>query len=62
MFDTVLKDISRPHVLDILLLLKRGTGMSVNEISVALEMSYMGIKQHCIYPGKEGVSDDLEAA
>jgi predicted ArsR family transcriptional regulator len=54
MFDTVLKDISRPHVLDILLLLKRGTGMSVNEISTVLEMSYMGIKQHCIYLEQKG--------
>jgi predicted ArsR family transcriptional regulator len=57
MFNTVLKDISRPHVLDILLLLKRGTGMSVNEISSALEMSYMGIKQHCIYLEKKGYLD-----
>jgi predicted ArsR family transcriptional regulator len=57
MFHTVLKDISRPHVLDILLLLKRGTGMSVNEISAALEMSYMGIKQHCIYLEKKGYLD-----
>jgi predicted ArsR family transcriptional regulator len=57
MFTTVLKDISRPHVLDILLLLKRGTGMSVNEISAALEMSYMGIKQHCIYLEKKGYLD-----
>jgi predicted ArsR family transcriptional regulator len=57
MFNTVLKDISRPHVLDILLLLKRGTGMSVNEISAALEMSYMGIKQHCIYLEVKGYLD-----
>jgi predicted ArsR family transcriptional regulator len=57
MFDTVLKDISRPHVLDILLLLKRGTGMSVNEISTTLDMSYMGIKQHCIYLEKKGYLD-----
>ena len=46
---TLIKDIARPHVLDIIMLLKRGRGMSVNELSAALRMSYMGVKQHCIY-------------
>jgi predicted ArsR family transcriptional regulator len=43
---TLIKDIARPHVLDIIMLLKRGRGMSVNELSAALRMSYMGVKQH----------------
>jgi predicted ArsR family transcriptional regulator len=51
---TLLKDISRPHVIDIVMLLKRGNGMSVNEISAALRMSYMGIKQHCVFLEKKG--------
>ncbi len=40
--------------MDIILLLKRGTGMSVNELSAALRMSYMGVKQHCVYLDKKG--------
>lgn len=51
---TVIKDIARPHVIDIIMLLKRGRGMSVNEIAAAMRMSYMGIKQHCIYLEKKG--------
>lgn len=54
---TLLKDICRPHVIDIIMLLKRGCGMSVNELSAALCMSYMGVKQHCIYLDKKGYLD-----
>lgn len=50
----LLKDICRPHVIDIIMLLKRGSGMSVNELSAALRMSYMGVKQHCILLDKKG--------
>lgn len=32
---------------EILLLIKRSGGMCVNELSAALKMSYMGVKQHC---------------
>jgi predicted ArsR family transcriptional regulator len=53
----LLQDICRPHVIDIIMLLKRGSGMSVNEVSAALRMSYMGIKQHCIYLEKKGYLD-----
>ena len=53
----LLNDICRPHVIDIIMLLKRGSGMSVNELSAALRMSYMGIKQHCIYLEKKGYID-----
>jgi predicted ArsR family transcriptional regulator len=53
----LLKDICRPHVIDIIMLLKRGQGMSVNELSTSLNMSYMGIKQHCIYLEKKGYLD-----
>jgi predicted ArsR family transcriptional regulator len=54
---SLLKDICRPHVIDIIMLLKRGCGMSVNELSAALRMSYMGIKQHCIFLEKKGYLD-----
>jgi predicted ArsR family transcriptional regulator len=54
---SLLQDICRPHVIDIILLLKRGQGMSVNELVVILQMSYMGIKQHCIYLEKKGYLD-----
>lgn len=50
----LIKDIARPHVIDIIMLLKRGQGMSVNELSAALRMSYMGVKQHCVYLEKKG--------
>jgi predicted ArsR family transcriptional regulator len=54
---SLLKDIARPHVIDLIMLLKRGTGMSVNELAAALRMSYMGVKQHCLYLEKKGYFD-----
>lgn len=53
----LLKDIARPHVIDIIMLMKRGEGHSVNELSAALRMSYMGVKQHCTYLEKKGYVD-----
>jgi predicted ArsR family transcriptional regulator len=46
---SLFKDLSRPRLLDIVLLLKRHPGLSVTEMSGALRMSYMGVKQHCMY-------------
>ena len=54
---SLLKDIARPHVIDLIMLLKRGTGMSVNELAAALRMSYMGVKQHCLFLEKKGYFD-----
>lgn len=51
---SLIKDIARPHVIDLIMLLKRSRGMSVNELSAAMRMSYMGVKQHCIYLEKKG--------
>lgn len=57
MFLKIARDFSRPHWFDIVNLLKRSTGMSVGELSKALKMSYMGIKQHCIDMEKKGYLD-----
>ncbi len=54
---SLLKDIARPHVVDLIMLLKHGTGMSVNELAAALRMSYMGVKQHCLLLEKKGYLD-----
>lgn len=54
---SLLKDIARPHVIDLIMLLKRSTGMSVNELAAALRMSYMGVKQHCLFLEKKGYFD-----
>lgn len=53
----ILRDILKTPAVDILLLLKRSTGMSVNELSAALKMSYMGVKQHCVVLEKKGYLD-----
>jgi hypothetical protein len=53
----LLKDLARPHVVEIIMLMKRGGGQSVNELSAALRMSYMGVKQHCTYLEKKGYVD-----
>ncbi len=39
------------------MLLKRSNGMSVNELAAALRMSYMGVKQHCVFLEKKGYVD-----
>ena len=54
---SLLKDIARPHVIELIMLLKRSTGMSVNELAAALRMSYMGVKQHCLLLEKKGYFD-----
>ena len=53
----LLRDLSRPKLLDIVMLLKRSPGLSVNEMSGALCMSYMGVKQNCVQLEKLGYLD-----
>lgn len=53
----LLKEMLRSPVLDIVQRLKRSTGMSVNELSTAMKMSYMGVKQHCVELEKSGFLD-----
>lgn len=57
MFIGLFKDIARPHSVDLIMLLKRSNGMSVNELAAALRMSYMGVKQHCVFLEKRGYLD-----
>ena len=57
MFFKAFRDVARPHWFDIVNTLKRSTGMSVGELSKALKMSYMGIKQHCVELHKRGYLD-----
>ncbi len=57
LFTNILKDIARQPVMEIILLLKKQSGMAVNELSAALGMSYMGTKQHCVFLEKHGYLD-----
>ncbi len=57
MFLKVFRDFSKPQWFQILNLLKRSTGMSVHELSKAMKMSYMGVKQHCVEMEKKGYLD-----
>lgn len=54
---SLFKDLSRPKLLDIVMLLKRSAGMSVNELAAALRLSYMGVKQNCTLLEKKGYLD-----
>lgn len=57
MFVKIARDIAKPQVFAILDLLKRSTGLSVSELAKALDMSYMGVKQHCIDLERKGLVD-----
>ncbi len=54
MFLKHVRDIAKPQHFAIIDLLKRSTGMPVGELSRALDMSYMGVKQHCLELEKKG--------
>ena len=47
MFSRFLYDITRPCYLSIFGELKRSGGMDVGELAKGMDMSYMGVKQHC---------------
>jgi predicted ArsR family transcriptional regulator len=53
----LLAEIGRTQRLEILNYLKRSKGMSVNELVARLNMSYMGIKQHCATLHRDGYLD-----
>lgn len=48
MFSQALHDISKPSYLGIIGELKRSGGLAIPELAKILEMSYMGVKQHCV--------------
>ena len=53
----LIRQIGRSQRLDILTTLKRRGPMTVKEMAAHFEMSYMGIKQHCLDLEKEGYLD-----
>ena len=53
----LIAEIGKSQRLQIVNVLKRSQGMSVNEIAERLKMSYMGIKQHCVELEKGGYLD-----
>lgn len=57
MFLKVARAIARPQTFAILDLLKRSSGLSVNEIAKSLKLSYMGVKQYCNELHKKGLVD-----
>ncbi len=62
MFNKTFRDIAKPQVVAILDLIKRSSGLSVPEISRVLNMSYMGVKQHCVDLEKKGYLDTWRRA
>ena len=48
MFPKVFHDLSKPKLMQLLESIKRSEGKAVAELAEELEMSYMGVKQHCI--------------
>ena len=53
----LLSEIGRTQRLEILNTLKRTKGLSVNELVAKMNMSYMGIKQHCLTLERDGYLD-----
>ncbi len=57
MLFTLLRELYRTPALDVIVHLKRSTGMTVSELAAAMKMSYMGVKQHCVELEKKGFLD-----
>src|SRR6478609_683506 len=53
----LLAEIGRTQRLEIVNALKRSRGLSVNELVDRMQMSYMGIKQHCLTLQRDGYLD-----
>lgn len=53
----LLREMLHSPVLDIVQRLKGSLGLPVNELSKAMKMSYMGVKQHCVELEKAGFLD-----
>ena len=45
MFSDAFRDLTKPNVLNIIEAIKKSQGMTVTELSKAVELSYMGAKQ-----------------
>lgn len=57
MHQQLLAEIGRTQRLEILNTLKRTRGLSVNQLVARMNMSYMGIKQHCLTLERDGYLD-----
>ena len=57
MFLKTVRDIAKPQQFAIIELLKRSTGMTVAELGRLIQMSYMGVKQHCLDLEEKGWLD-----
>ena len=53
----LLREILRSPVTEIILHLKKSPGLSVKELCALMDMSYMGVKQHCMELEKKGCLD-----
>ena len=53
----IISEIGKSQRLQIINKLKRTAGLSVKELAARLDMSYMGVKQHCIDLHKDGYLD-----
>lgn len=53
----ILRNVSKPHWFDIITLIKCSSGLSVGELAEKLDMSYMGVKKHCVAMQKLGYLD-----
>lgn len=53
----LLRDILHSPVTEIILHLKKSSGLSVKELCALMGMSYMGVKQHCMDLEKKGYLD-----
>ena len=54
MFSQAFRDVCKPSYLAIIGELKRSGGLAIPELSKILDMSYMGVKQHCVNLEKMG--------
>ncbi len=57
MYLRTIRAIAKPQHFAIIDRLKRSSGMPVGDLAEALDMSYMGIKQHCVELEKKGLLD-----
>lgn len=53
----LLSQIGRSQRLSVVNLLKRSTGLTVRDLAARLDMSYMGVKQHCLDLERDGYVD-----
>ncbi len=57
MFSRILRDLAKPAIIAVIDCIKRSQGLSVGELSAALGLSYMGVKQYCLDLHKRGYLD-----